>query len=252
MSDNTERFTGRAEVYDRYRQRYPAEAVVRLLREWCGLAPEWTVADVGAGTGMLSEIFLESGNRVLAVEPNAQMRRACERLAEAWPKLEVINATAEVTSIPSASVEMVAAGRAFHWFDKDRALAEFRRVLKPGGWLVLVSAGRAHDANPQAVAFERLLTECGMGYSSERYGARVHDRTEGIFSGEVHQAEIAGEQQFDWDAFRGNVMSLSAVPREGDVGYERFQDALRVYFGDYSVDGVLTMATKSRVTAGRI
>src|SRR5271170_2887597 len=147
MTDNTQRFTGRAKDYDLYRQRYPAGEILTHLRMWCGLEPSWLIADIGAGTGMLAEVFLENGNRTLAVEPNADMRAACDRLRTQWPQLEVIDATAEATTLPSASVDMVAAGRAFHWFDKDRALAEFRRILKPSGWIALVSIGRTHDTN---------------------------------------------------------------------------------------------------------
>ena len=137
MSDNTGRFTGRAEDYDRYRQRYPAVQILARLREWCGLSPQWLVADIGAGTGMLAEVFLANGNRVLALEPNADMR-GLMRAAFAPPhpnaaQLEVLDATAETTTLSDASVDLVAAGRAFHWFDKDRALAEFRRILVPGG-----------------------------------------------------------------------------------------------------------------------
>ena len=72
--DNTQRFTGRAEDYDRYRQRYPTDEILSRLREWCGLTPDWLVADIGAGTGMVAEVFLVNGNRVFAVEPNPDMR----------------------------------------------------------------------------------------------------------------------------------------------------------------------------------
>ena len=130
MSDNTQRFTGRAEDYDRYRQRYPSSEVLSRLRAWCGLTSAWLVADVGAGTGMLAEVFLENGNRVLAIEPNPDMLGQLRAAFAATPQLEVIDATAEATTLPDASVDLVAAGRAFHWFDKERALAEFRRILK--------------------------------------------------------------------------------------------------------------------------
>jgi ubiquinone/menaquinone biosynthesis C-methylase UbiE len=114
MPDNTNRFTGRAEDYDRYRQRYPTGEVLSRLREWCGLTPEWIVADIGAGTGMLAEVFLENGNRVLAVEPNQDMRdqmRASveQQLGKPTQQLEIVDAMAEDTKLPAASVDLVAA-----------------------------------------------------------------------------------------------------------------------------------------------
>ena len=118
--------------YKKYRMRYPT-SVVAVLRERCGLRPADLIADVGAGTGMLSELFLETGNRVIAIEPNAEMRQACEGLVARYPKLRIVNATAEATSLEEASVDLVTVGRAFHWFDRERTLAEFKRILKPGG-----------------------------------------------------------------------------------------------------------------------
>jgi len=79
--DNTQRFTGRVTAYERYRTRYPAAEIIETLREWTGLTSEWNIADIGAGTGMLAEVFLENGNAVVAVEPNQEMREACVRLA---------------------------------------------------------------------------------------------------------------------------------------------------------------------------
>ena len=248
MSDNTQRFTGRAEVYERYRQRYPNVEVLALMKEWCGLTADWVVADVGAGTGMLAEVFLENGNRVIAIEPNEEMREACARLSS--PLLEVVDATAEATGLADASVEMVAAGRAFHWFDKEKSLAEFRRVLKPGGWLALVSVGRAQDESEQLKGFGRLLVEYGMDYDYVRAGYRVHEQMEELF-GEMRQGQIAGEQLLRWEEFRGQTMSLSVVPQVGDAGYAVFQEKLREHFDEFALGGVLRMAITCWVTVGR-
>src|SRR5580704_14311735 len=120
MTQHTERFTGRVADYERYRLRYPVE-VLGTLRERCGLKREHLVADIGAGTGMLAELFLEHGNAVIAVEPNDDMRGACEKLASAWPGLTVMNGTAEATGLGESSVDLVAVGRAVHWFDQEQA-----------------------------------------------------------------------------------------------------------------------------------
>src|ERR1700743_426978 len=114
MSENTERFTGRAKDYERYRLRYP-KAVIEILVSRCDLRLDQLVADVGAGTGMLAELFLEHGNAVVAIEPNDDMRGACERLASAWPGLMVKKATAEAPRVAGGAGGFVLLGGAFRW-----------------------------------------------------------------------------------------------------------------------------------------
>jgi ubiquinone/menaquinone biosynthesis C-methylase UbiE len=249
---NTERFTGRAENYDRYRLRYPANEILKLLDTWCGLQSNWSIADIGAGTGMLSEVFLTNGNPVTAIEPNQEMRAACEPLLKTWSQLQLLDGTAEATGLPDASVDMVAAGRAFHWFDVPRALAEFRRILKPHGWMVLVSLGRAKDESPQATDFEHLLMNHGIDFNYVRAGNRVHEGLQEIFVADMHQVQIPGEQKLSWEAFLGQTMSLSVVPPPDHPRSAEFNRLLRDYFDAHAVDGVLTAPTTCWISAGRL
>lgn len=261
MSDNTDRFTGRAEDYDRYRQRYPTEEILVRLREWCGLTSDGLIADIGAGTGMLAEVFLENGNRVLAVEPNRdmreQMRPAVEQhIGRPVPELEVIDATAEATLLPDASIDIVAAGRAFHWFDEVRALAEFRRILKPNGWVALIAADRNREAKDPAYRtqiedYEQLMSVHGPDYVRVRSGLRDYDKLEDLFDGELHRAQLHGFRKLDWKNFRGHTMSLSISPQPSHPGYEAFERALRQYFDTHAIDGTLMMPTICWINVGR-
>lgn len=261
--DNTNRFTGRAEDYDRYRQRYPTEEILSRLREWCGLAPDWLVADIGAGTGMVAEIFLANGHRVLALEPNAdmrdQMRASVEgQLGKAAPQLEIVDATAEETQLPAASINIVAVGRAFHWFDQERALAEFRRILKPDGWVVLLAVDRDRDSTDpeyrdQIEAYEHLLATHSADYTRVFCsGLRTYDKMETFFDGELHQARLHGRREFpDWRTFRGHTMSLSVSPQPGHPNHEAFERELRAHFDTFAQAGILTIPTVCWITAAR-
>jgi ubiquinone/menaquinone biosynthesis C-methylase UbiE len=249
---NTERFTGRVEVYERYRQRYSGEQIIALLEQWCGLRPDWTVADIGAGTGMLTEVFLANGNPVTAVEPNSEMLSTCAQLSGTWPLLALVEATAESTTIPAASIDIVTAGRAFHWFDVPRAITEFRRILKPRGWLALVSLGRSKDDSPQSVAFEALLTDHGTDYKYVRNGYRVHENLRDIYTGELHQTQIGGEQKLDWPSYYGQAMSFSIVPGPDDPTAANFNLHLREHFERFAVDGYITVPTTCWISAGRL
>jgi len=245
------RFTGRAADYEKYRTRYPAQAIA-LLREHCGLRPEDLVADVGAGTGMVAELFLENGNEVIAVEPNADMRAVCERLPAKYDRLRIVDAAAEATGLGDASIDMVAVGRAFQWFDRERALAEFKRILKPNGWLVLLTSRRATDGSELAREYEAILMEHGTDYAKVRGGYRLFEDLKLFENVETFDVTIPGEQWLTLEEFLGQTQSYSVTPLPGDAKYEGMQRALREFFAKWSVDGVLGLETVCQVVGWRM
>jgi len=125
--DPTKRFSNRVENYVKYRPTYPQD-VNSLLESECGLTPASVIADVGSGTGILSELFLKHGNRVFGVEPNREMRAAGDKLLAKYAKFSSIDATAEATTLVNTSIDFITAGQAFHWFDRERSRAEFERI----------------------------------------------------------------------------------------------------------------------------
>src|SRR5271154_5572153 len=126
VQDATQRFSSRVDNYVRYRPGYPP-AVLELLKEECGLTAESVIADVASGTGIFTRLLLENGNRVFGVEPNAEMRRAGEEYLAAFPRFTSVAGTAEATTLPDHSVDIVTAAQAAHWFDRAKARREFVR-----------------------------------------------------------------------------------------------------------------------------
>src|SRR4051812_43629153 len=159
----TERFTDRVEDYVRHRPGYP-DAVLTLLAREAGLTPAAVVADVGAGTGISSELFLRFGCTVHAVEPNAAMRQAAEAWLAGRAHYHSHAGTAEATGLPDRSVDYVVAGQAAHWFDLPAAAREFARILRDPGWVVLLWNTRKTDATPFLRAYEALLHRYGTDY----------------------------------------------------------------------------------------
>src|ERR1700758_1522540 len=147
VSDPTTRFSNRVDNYVRYRPGYPY-AVMELLGRECALTPDAIVADIASGTGLLTRIFLENGNRVFAVEPNPEMRQAGERLLAGYHKFVSVAGTAEATTLTDHSIDLVTAAQAAHWFDQSKARREFVRILKPGGWCALIWNDRRTDSSP--------------------------------------------------------------------------------------------------------
>lgn len=252
MQNTVERFDGRAADYDLYRERYDATEILAPLRDWCGLTSEFLIADVGAGTGMLSDVFLTNDNRVIAIEPNAEMRAACAQLHPNEPRFEIREGTAEATGLAPASVDLVCSGRALHWFNLDVAMPEFRRVLRPGGWVISVAAGRTEFGREENEALERLLDRFS-GTAKHRLEAySAYARMKNFFEGgDFHHYERGGELRMDWQRLRGMALSLSHTPRIGDPRFPEFERALKEFFDQYEKDGVVTWETRCWLNAGR-
>ncbi|MCP4284020.1 MAG: class I SAM-dependent methyltransferase, partial [Gammaproteobacteria bacterium] len=125
-------YLGRVHYYATYRPPYHPNLMDGLV-DAIGLRPDHVIADIGCGTGLLSEPFLKNGNRVYGIEPNREMLRTAEARLGDYPGFIGIDARAEATTLPDASVDVVAAGQAFHWFEQPQARQEFLRILAPGG-----------------------------------------------------------------------------------------------------------------------
>lgn len=236
-TDPTRRFTDRVENYVRYRPGYPTE-VLDILRDETGLSPASVVADVGSGTGKSSELFLGNGNPVLGVEPNASMREAAERLLAEYSKFRSVTGTAEATTLAAASVDYVVAGQAFHWFNRPRAQAEFARILRPRGWVVLMWYTRRLDATPFLREYEVLHTQYGVDYRQVQHTNITPDVLGAWFAGGRYQArKLDYEQRFDFEGLRGRLLSSSFMPTESHPDYEPMLVRLRELFDAHQQAG---------------
>ena len=156
FTDSKQRFSNRVADYIRYRPGYPS-AVRDVLRSECGLKSGHVIADIGSGTGFLSELFLKNGNRVFGVEPNEAMRQAGEEYLASYDGFASVEGSAESTTLDDASVDFVTTGQAFHWFDQTAARSEFTRILKPSGWVVVIWNERLTDTTAFLRDYETLL-----------------------------------------------------------------------------------------------
>jgi len=251
MLDSTQRFTGRATDYDQYRERYDASILLPRLREWCGLTPDWHIADIGAGTGMLADSFLANGNSVFAVEPNAEMRAACAALHPNQPLLQVLDGTAEATTLAAHSIDLLCCGRAFHWFDVDRAMAEARRILNADGWFVSVAFGRADDGSDANCAIEELLRSMTSSGNSTRDAYAKYGRLPEFLVRDYRQEQIEGAMHLSWPELFGLMRSLSHSPLPDDPRFAEFEARLRDVFERYAVEDHITIATRYWINVGR-
>lgn len=247
----TARFSDRVENYVRYRPGYPPE-VLDLLRSECGLEQTHIVADIGSGTGMFTRLLLENGNSVFAVEPNAEMREAGLRELESYSRLVSVAGSAEDTPLRTGSVDFLTAAQAAHWFDLPKARAEFGRVLRPGGWCVLIWNERVTDATPFLRDYEQLLLTYATDYKEVR-----HERTTAVigrFFAPAHCEEyvFSLKQQYDYEGLAGRLLSSSYAPLAGHPKHAPMMEQLKKIYRAHATDGAVEFTYNTRVFYGHL
>lgn len=215
-------FQAGAAAYERGRPGYPA-ATIEWLRTELGLRPGRTVADVGAGTGKLTRELVASGATVLAVEPVPAMRSVLEA---AVPSARALCGTAEALPAPDRSIDAITVAQAFHWFDVPRTLAEFHRVLRPGGRFAVIWNRRVREQPLHQAIHE--LTEPYRGDSPSHHdgGWRESIAAYGRFAA-AGESEVPFEQQFDADGLVDRVGSISFIAGLDDEERERVLGRVR-------------------------
>ena len=234
--DATTRFSDRVRDYVLYRPGYPA-AVLDVLRAETGLAPGHVVADVGSGTGISARLFLDAGNPVHAVEPNAEMRAAAEEMLGDRPGFHSVAGSAEATTLPDAGVDYVVAAQAFHWFNGREVRREWLRILRPGGWMVLLWNARKTDTTPFLREYEALLHAHGTDYASVNHENVTPEAIAAVLGADFGRRDVPNEQVFDWDGLKGRLLSSSYAPNEGHPGHAPMMQALERLFETHQQDG---------------
>jgi SAM-dependent methyltransferase len=250
-SNATSRFSNRVENYVRCRPGYPPE-VVRTLKAECGLAPSHAVADVASGTGIWTRMLLENGNPAFGVEPNAEMREAGQRLLAAFPKFRSVAGTAEATTLADQSVDFVTAAQAAHWFDRVHSRREFVRILKPGGWLVLLWNERLTDSTRFLRDYEQMLLTYGTDYEEVR-----HERTTGAVNeffdpAPFQERGFEMRQEFDYAGVEGRLLSSSYAPGPEHPQHAPMLRELRRIFDASAIEGRAAFEYKTRLYFGRL
>jgi ubiquinone/menaquinone biosynthesis C-methylase UbiE len=252
FTDSKQRFSNRVADYVRYRPGYPS-AVRDVLRSECGLKSGHVVADIGSGTGFLSELFLENGNRVFGVEPNEAMRQAGEEYLASYDGFASVEGSAESTTLDDASVDFVTTGQAFHWFDQNAARSEFTRILKPNGWVVVIWNERLTDTTAFLRDYEALLQKFGTDYATvkESYPSEQHMRD--FFGANHYNSRVVPNfQEFDLDGLAGRLRSSSFIPAADAPNYAPMMEELQRIFAAYNQADRVRMEYSTHIYFGHL
>ena len=251
FADAKQRFSNRVTDYVRYRLGYPA-AVLDLLRTDCGLRPGHVIADIGSGTGLLSELFLKHGNRVYGVEPNSEMRQAGKEYLALYGGFSSIEGSAESTTLGDSSIDFVTAGQAFHWFEPEKTREEFRRILQPQGWVVAIWNFRELET-PFARAYEDILVKYGTDYTHVRDSYPKSHNMQGFFlGGEFFERKLPNNRPLNWDELAGLLRSASYMPQKSHAKFSPMMDALRELFLGYQKNGFVSWKYTTHVYFGQL
>jgi SAM-dependent methyltransferase len=247
--NSVDRFSSRVENYAKFRPGYPP-GILDVLKSDCGLTKESVIADVGSGTGLLSEVFLKNGNVVFGIEPNQLMRAKADDLLKGYANFRSVAATAETTTLPDGSVDFITAGQAFHWFDRAAAKQEFIRILKPKGWVVLVWNARRLDETAFLRDYEGLLLRYSPDYPAVRH-ENVDEEIAGFFAPEpMKLVSLDNAQRFDFEALKGRLCSSSYAPEPGNPNFELMLRDLQDIFNAYNENGVVNFDYDTRIYYG--
>src|SRR5687768_10513375 len=234
--DSRARFSSRVDAYVKYRPGYPS-AVMEMFRREMKLTRSSVIADVGSGTGISAEPFLRAGCTVFCVEPNADMRAAAERSLARYAGFRSVDGSAEATTLADRSVDLVLCAQAFHWFDRDRARAEFARVLRPGGFVALVWSARKKTGSAFLEGYEALLHRFGTDYARVDHEALTDDDIRAFLGPAMRRDSFPNEQRFDLEGLRGRIESSSYTQAAGQPGHAELMAGLDTLFAETATDG---------------
>lgn len=246
LTDSLHRFDQRVDDYVRWRPNYPGEAVDHVCRV-LHLKKGTRVADIGSGTGKLSQPFLERGIEVIGVEPNFPMKQAGDVLLGEAKGFSSVQGTAERTGLSDSCVDGIIAGQAFHWFEASACKKEWTRILQPNKGIALIWNSRPLTGTPFMEGYESFLQEWGTDYNavSENYEKSADLRL--VLGTNYSRRSFKNNQELSLEGLAGRICSCSYVPEQGSVAREKMENAIPELFRRFSENGCVNLLYDTNV-----
>jgi len=255
MVDNlkpTTRFSDRVAHYVRSRPGYP-EQIIHCLQQHHGLHRKDKIADFGSGTGLLSRLFLDHGNTVMGIEPNARMRDACEDYLSAYDEFISMEGRAEDCGLMNEEIDFIVCGQSFHWFDIEETRCEFQRILQPDGWVALIWNHRLVDNSDFSRGYEAFLHDNSIDYSRISKRHTNYDAINTFFEPNQYvEYSFPNQQVFDLEGLKDRVLSSSYAPRQTDDNWQQTLQQLEQLFSSHQQQGQVQFDYKTVVMVGHL
>lgn len=230
------RFSNLADNYAKYRPDYPKE-IIKFLTSTIGLSKRHIIADIGSGTGISAKLFLDNGNEVYGIEPNAEMRGTGEKCLSNYTNFYSLDASSENTKLEAESIDIITSGQAFHWFEPEETRKEFLRILKPNGFVVIFNNRRKLSDTPFMNEYSELIKK----YCEKEHKNLLNTDLPYFFElRTIHKEVFPNPQIFNLERLIGDLVSYSYMPHEGDPGFDDMISEFEILFEKYSNNGMLT------------
>jgi len=236
LSDSTTRFSNRVDDYTKYRPKYP-QASIDYMLDGVSVSDDSVIADVGSGTGILTEALLPTGAKVIAVEPNDSMRSASDQRLGQFSNYESVGGKAENTGLARHSVDLITAAQAFHWFELEPTRNEFSNIIKPGGHIALIWNRRVSQQSEFLLNYEKLLSSKIVEYSKVNHTNASDEVIKNFLGNQMQIQEFENHQMFDLEGLCGRLMSSSYCPAVGEPGHQALMDDLEALFDAHAENG---------------
>ncbi len=249
---NTERFTRTVSHYAQYRPTYPKTLIEFFLNKHV-INNQSIIADIGSGTGIFAELLLTTGATVYGIEPNQAMQQCAESKLSNNANFISVNGTAEKTTMLNSSVDAISVATAFHWFDQQACKKEFKRILKPDGWVMLLWNLRLTELSPLSKDYEDILQKhCPQYKGIPSQQIAEQDLLAFFAENSVEILEFANQQQLDKDGLIGRLRSTSYALTPEQVGYAAMIEDIESSFKKHAVNNKVTFTYKTKLYLGKL
>jgi excisionase family DNA binding protein len=249
LNESQNKFTDKADSYEKYRPSFPIQ-LAAFIHNTLGKKDN-VIADIGSGTGRMTELLLSGNNSVYAIEPNADMRKIAETKFKGRKNFYSISSTADNTTLKADSIDAIVCAEAYHWFDNEKTILEFKRILKSQGFIFLT--WDTPENNPYDGALYELLQRYGNQEGKEITTVSKEERAVHLFGKDNFQKiEFKHAILEPYEGLLGGSLSSAFAPKNGDKNYEAYVNGIKDIFSQYNRDGLIESNFVAKCYYGRI
>lgn len=251
LNDGIARFSVKADNYNKYRPRYPSE-IIDYIKALLSPTEDIVLADIGSGTAIFTKQILPFCKKVYGIEPNEKMRKIAENSLIDNSKFISINGKAESTTLKSNSIDFITVSQAFHWFEKQKCKLEFKRILKPNRFVILLWNKYENFDQPFLSEFDRILIEYGEGYKNKPTKINIDEINSFFHNGEYTSYKCNNPYLMDFQHLLGTLLSCSYIKELDEHVKKNLESSVRLLYSKYQDKGKILFLYESVLYYGKI